>query len=185
MPRSPFSRVLGLQEMPLSLQPKLLRVLEEKKFSRVGSPTEIAVDVRVLAASSKDLEKAMQAGEFRDALYHRLNVVPIVLPPLRERRGDVPVLAQAMIAEFSDGLKQFLPDALELLKSREWKGTVRELRNAVERISIFVQHREIAAEEVREIGIQPGHGGFSQIAVLIRNLLEASDKGQKTLDKWF
>jgi two-component system, NtrC family, response regulator AtoC len=157
-----------ISEMPLSLQPKLLRVLEEKKFARVGSADQIRVDVRLLAASSKDLAEAAAAGEFRDALFHRLNVVPIVLPPLRERRGDIPLLAESMIQEFSSGLKNFEPDALELLSVRQWKGNVRELRNAVERISIFVQKRSIVADDIRALGLHSDGIGPARLVSALR-----------------
>ena len=157
-----------ISEMPLNLQPKLLRVLEEKKFARVGSSAQIHVDVRLLAASSKDLAEAVAAGEFRDALFHRLNVVPIVLPPLRERRGDIPLLAQSMIQEFSSGLKKFEPEALELLSMRQWKGNVRELRNAVERISIFVQKKSIVADDIRALGLQTDGIGPARLVSALR-----------------
>jgi Nif-specific regulatory protein len=138
-----------ISEMPSELQPKLLRVLEEKKFQRIGSIEQITVDVRVIAASSKDLAKASQAGGFREALFHRLNVVPITLPPLRDRSEDVPVLAEAFLAEFSQGSKHFSTTALDLLKSFEWKGNVRELRNIVERVSILVRDREVGPSHIR------------------------------------
>lgn len=142
-----------ISEMPHELQPKLLRVLEERRFYRIGSSTEIAVDVRIIAASSKDLNKAVELGEFREALFHRLNVLPIHLPPLRERLDDIPVLTQAFIAEFSMNTRRFTPEALEFLRGLEWKGNVRELRNTVERISIFIASREITTEQLLELNI--------------------------------
>ena len=141
-----------VSEMPVALQAKLLRVLEEKRFCRVGSSEEIHVDVRVIAASSKDLKEAAEQGEFRDALFHRLNVVPVVLPPLRDRKDDIPLLAQEMLKEISSGAKIFEQDALALLQSQEWKGNVRQLRNTVERISIFVPHHFIDAGHIRALG---------------------------------
>ncbi len=164
-----------ISEMPLALQPKLLRVLEEKTFSRVGGSESLCVDVRVIAASSKDLARAASAGEFREALFHRLNVVPIVLPPLRERREDIPLLAQSMIQEFSSGLKSFDPDALDILSMRRWQGNVRELRNAVERISIFVQKKAIGAADIRALGLHTD--GIGQ-AHLVSALREAIFSGQ-------
>jgi transcriptional regulator with GAF, ATPase, and Fis domain len=142
-----------ISEMPVGMQPKLLRVLEEREFSRVGSSELIRVDVRVLSASSRNLAEAAKTGEFREALFHRLNVVPIVLPPLRERKEDIPLLAQAMIHELSSGIKTFESDALELLKSRQWAGNVRELRNAVERISIFVRNKIVTPDDIRSLGL--------------------------------
>jgi transcriptional regulator with GAF, ATPase, and Fis domain len=165
-----------ISEMPIALQPKLLRVLEEKKFARIGSQDEIRVDVRVIAASSKDLEQAAQQGEFRDALFHRLNVVPIVLPPLRDRRSDIPLLAQEMMREISGGVKHFEPDALELLKVRDWKGNVRELRNVVERISIFLPHHAISAGDMRGIGIDGDIMKSNRTVSFLQELLSSPEK---------
>ncbi len=167
-----------ISEMPIALQPKLLRVLEDRKFCRVGSSVEIQVDVRVLAASSKDLEKSMEQEKFSEALYHRLNVVPIFIPPLRDRREDIPLLAQAMIAEVSGGANKFQHDALNLLTSMEWRGNVRELRNIVERISILSQNREITAEDVRSLGLGSQLNGFSSMAPLLRKMLAASESDE-------
>jgi transcriptional regulator with GAF, ATPase, and Fis domain len=160
-----------ISEMPLGLQPKLLRVLEEKEFSRVGSSDLIRVDVRVLAASSRNLAEAAKAGEFREALFHRLNVVPIVLPPLRERREDIPLLAQAMIRELSSGVKSFDNGALELLQSRQWAGNVRELRNAVERISIFVRNRTVSADDIRMLGLHADVVNSDRLVSALRELI--------------
>jgi transcriptional regulator with GAF, ATPase, and Fis domain len=142
-----------ISAMPLELQPKLLRVLEERKFHRVGGSVDIQVDVRVIAASSKDLNQAVRKGEFRDDLYHRLNVVPIYLPALRERRGDIPLLAQTFLQQFSNGAKTFAPDALDLLSRLEWRGNIRELRNTVERIAIFLPGPTISSSQIRSLGV--------------------------------
>lgn len=138
--------------LPLEMQPKLLRVLEVQSFARIGSAEELRVDVRVIAASNKNLEDAVRRNEFRKDLYHRLNVVPIMIPPLRSRRADIPVLAEAFLAEFSGGMKKFEPEALRFLSENEWKGNVRELRNTVERISIFSSSPTIDVAEVKEFG---------------------------------
>ena len=135
--------------MPLELQPKLLRVLEERSFCRVGSSVENRVDVRVIAATNRDLREAIHRGEFREDLYHRLNVILIYMPSLRERREDIALLAEAFLTEFSAGAKQFTTDALEFLACSEWKGNIRELRNAIERVSIFASSREISAAMLR------------------------------------
>ena len=124
-------------EMPLELQPKLLRILEEKSYYRLGSTAEFSSDVRVIAATSKDLYAAAQEGKFREDLYHRLSVLPIHLPPLRDRPDDIQLLAEAFLRESSRGARQFTPDALDTLRRMPWRGNVRELRNAVERVSIF------------------------------------------------
>ena len=161
-----------ISEMPSALQPKLLRVLEEKKFHRIGSSDQITVDVRVIAASSKDLAKASQAGGFREALFHRLNVVPITLPPLRDRVEDVPVLAEAFLAEFSLGAKHFSADALDLLKTFEWKGNVRELRNVVERISILVKDREVSTSNVHSFSFGADGMMTTRLTSAFRELLQ-------------
>lgn len=123
-----------ISAMPLELQPKLLRVLEERSFCRVGSSEEQRVDVRVIAASNRDLLAAVKSNQFRGDLFHRLNVIPIKLPTIRERPEDIRVLAPAFLAEFSGGTKVFDDEALQYLSGLEWKGNVRELRNTVERV---------------------------------------------------
>lgn len=140
-----------ISEMPLELQPKLLRVLEDCKFFRVGSSTQSQVDVRLITATNKDLKKVMQEGKFREDLFYRLNVIPIVLPPLRERVDDIPILAQAFLDQFSAKTKRFTKDALDILQRRQWKGNIRELRNFVERASIFTASKDIAAEHLMSI----------------------------------
>ena len=124
-------------DMAATLQSKLLRVLEERSFRRVGGTGDIAVDVRVIAATNRDLDEAMQQGRFREDLYYRLSTVPIVLPPLRERRDDIPMLAEHFLrvynAEFHRDFRGLSPDALRRVRHYEWPGNVRELRNAIER----------------------------------------------------
>ena len=164
-----------ISEMPSELQPKLLRVLEEKKFHRIGSSDQITVDVRVIAASSKDLAKASQAGAFREALFHRLNVVPIALPRLRDRVEDVPLLAEAFLAEFSQGSKHFTADALDLLKTFEWKGNVRELRNVVERISILTKDRDVGPAHIRSFSFGADVVMATRLTSAFRELLQDSD----------
>ncbi|MEW6734927.1 MAG: sigma-54 dependent transcriptional regulator [Acidobacteriota bacterium] len=130
-----------IAEMPPMLQAKLLRVLEDRQVRRLGSPKEIPVDVRVIAATNKDPMEAVRKGEFREDLLYRLNVITIKLPPLRERRDDVPLLTQYMIDELSR--KHNRPariisnDALDVLLCHHWPGNVRELRNVIERAVII------------------------------------------------
>jgi formate hydrogenlyase transcriptional activator len=128
-------------ELPPEVQVKLLRVLQEKEIERLGSPRPISVDVRIIAATNRDLEQAVREGRFRQDLYYRLTVFPIKLPPLRERPQDIPLLVMAFVEHFSksmgkqiDGISR--PD-LALLQSYHWPGNVRELRNAVERAMIL------------------------------------------------
>ncbi len=128
-------------EMRPDLQVKILRVLEERTLERVGDNKPIRVDVRVLAATNKDLSKAIQAGEFREDLFYRLNVVPLQIPPLRERRADIRPLAQHFLKRLGAPPRLTIaPDAFRALETYNWPGNVRELENALERAMIF--HRE-------------------------------------------
>ena len=143
-----------IAELPLSLQPKLLRVLEDHKVRPLGGSTEIACDVRVLAASHMDLGEAVAAGTFRSDLYYRLNVIQLELPPLRDRNHDVLLLAQTFIQQLSQrfnksvtGLSQ--PAAASLL-AYSWPGNVRELRNVIERALALTRHDQIMPEDLPE-----------------------------------
>ncbi len=124
-------------EMSLSTQTKLLRVLQEREFERVGGTETIKVDVRIIAATNKDLEKSIENGDFREDLYYRLNVVEIVLPPLRERKEDIPALVNHIIkgcsAEYKKAIRGFSEEAMEILMNYEWPGNIRELKNVCER----------------------------------------------------
>jgi transcriptional regulator with GAF, ATPase, and Fis domain len=171
-----------ISAMPLELQPKLLRVLEERTFHRVGGSSLVRVDVRVIAASSKDLGKAVRAGEFRDDLYHRLNVIPIYLPTLRERAGDIPMLAQAFLDQFSNGSKKFTPDALEFLSSLEWRGNIRELRNVVERLSIFLHAPFFTASDIRNLGIAGGTPSGSLLKTALQELIRSNSQKEDLLE---
>jgi two-component system nitrogen regulation response regulator NtrX len=128
-------------DMSLPAQAKVLRALESGEITRVGSEQAVAVDVRVVAATNRDLEAAVGRGEFREDLFYRLNVVPLRTPALRERREDVPALALSFLREFSRtnglGEKTFDPSVLDALSERAWPGNVRELRNVVERMAIL------------------------------------------------
>jgi len=155
-------------EMPLELQPKLLRILEERSFYRLGSGAEISTDVRVIAASSRDLSAAAQEGKFREDLYHRLNVLPIYLPPLRERADDIPPMAEAFLRESSHGARQFTAEALQTLRRMPWRGNVRELRNAVERVHIFTTHNTISAEDLRQAGILAANGNEPTLSAVLQ-----------------
>jgi transcriptional regulator with GAF, ATPase, and Fis domain len=128
-------------ELPLELQAKLLRVLQEGQFERVGSNDPVMVDVRVIAATNRDLVKAVKEGMFREDLYYRLNVFPIAIPPLRERREDIPSLVWAMVQEFSKlfdkSIERIPKKNMETLEQYPWPGNIRELRNAVERAMIL------------------------------------------------
>jgi DNA-binding NtrC family response regulator len=130
-------------EMTTGLQSKLLRFLEEKTFKRVGGLADVRVDVRVVAATNRDLEKDVKTGKFRGDLFYRLQVMPIALPPLRERKGDVVLLANFYIdqfnREFRKKIRGLTPAAVSLLEQYQWPGNVRELRNAIERAMLLVE----------------------------------------------
>ena len=147
-------------EMVPLLQAKLLRFLEEKSFKRVGGATDIKVDVRVIAATNRDLDEEVRKGHFRSDLYYRLNVVPIKLPPLRQRPNDIPQLVNFYVdlynAEFRKRIRQVTPSAMEKLQAYPWPGNVRELRNSVERAMLFADGDELTAENFA-IGASPGH----------------------------
>ncbi len=137
-----------------SLQVKLLRVLQEREFERVGSTKTIKVDVRILAATNKDLEKATREGTFREDLYYRLNVIPLHIPPLRKRREDIPVLIEDFMNNFSKKKKKeplkILPEALECLMNYRWPGNVRELENLIERMVILNDGGIVTADDLPE-----------------------------------
>ncbi|RPI78082.1 MAG: sigma-54-dependent Fis family transcriptional regulator [Desulfobacteraceae bacterium] len=139
-------------DMSLKAQSKTLRILQEQKFERVGGSRTIHVDVRVIAATNKDLEKEIEKGSFRDDLYFRLNVIPMRVPPLRERLDDLPVLVREFLHELTLDtalkVKSFSADALELLKKYHWPGNVRELRNLVERLVIMAPDQGIQAKDI-------------------------------------
>ena len=134
-------------ELPLDLQPKLLRALEQRAFRRVGGSKEIRVDIRVIAASKRNLRMEVERGKFREDLYFRLAVVPIELPPLRERREDIPLLAETLVAQIAaqdpSGTtpRSLSTPAAEALRSHEWPGNVRELRNVLERAAYLARAR--------------------------------------------
>ena len=138
-------------EMMPALQAKLLRFLEEKTFKRVGGAIDILVDVRVIAATNRKLEEEVRQGKFREDLYYRLNVVPITLPPLRERAKDIPLLLKyyvdAFNKEFKKRVEGIAPDAMVRLQSYGWPGNIRELRNAVERAMLFGESKTLTVED--------------------------------------
>ena len=138
-------------EMTPGLQAKLLRFLEEKTFKRVGGLNDVRVDVRVVAATNRDLEKDVKAGKFREDLFYRLQVMPITLPPLRERRGDVALLASFYIdqfnREFRKKIRGLTPAAVSLLEHYQWPGNVRELRNAIERAMLLVDRSYLEPQD--------------------------------------
>ncbi|KQC11149.1 MAG: Fis family transcriptional regulator [Smithella sp. SDB] len=145
-------------DMSLKAQAKILRILQEKKFERVGGNKLIDMDVRVLAATNKDLEEEMKAGRFRQDLYYRLHVIPLVVPPLRERKEDIKPLVERFILDFTtkEGMepKTLTDDALALLMKHDWPGNVRELKNIIERLIILTPSNEITAKDIPPLGIK-------------------------------
>jgi len=142
-------------DMSPRVQSKMLRVLEEQRFEPVGSNTPISVDVRVISATNKPLDSLIDNGNFRSDLFYRLNVIPFQVPPLRERREDVPLLVehfnQRFSHEYGKAPKQFASDAIEALQGYEWLGNVRELKNTIERIVIMTAKESISADELPEM----------------------------------
>ncbi|NPA95811.1 MAG: sigma-54-dependent Fis family transcriptional regulator [Thermodesulfobacteria bacterium] len=152
-------------EMSPSLQVKLLRVLQERKFERVGGVKTISVDIRVVAATNQDLETAVKEGRFREDLYYRLNVIPIHVPPLRERRSDIPLLAKYFLEKYCKGKRKGVQgisdEAMEILVRYDWPGNVRELENIIERMVILANGDIITKEDlplqiVEKAGCSPG-----------------------------
>lgn len=143
-------------EMALSLQAKLLRILQEKTFQRVGGAQEQKVDVRIVAATNKDLKAEVEAGRFREDLYYRLNVLHLHLPPLRERLDDIPLLAEHFVSKFARQLNQpelkISPTTLRFLTTLPWEGNIRELENTIERASILCVNNTIFPEDVQPDG---------------------------------
>jgi DNA-binding NtrC family response regulator len=139
-------------DMSLSAQAKVLRALQENTITRVGSDKDIKVNVRVLAATNKDLRSEIEAGRFREDLYHRLAVILIQVPSLNDRRDDIPILVEhfthKIAEEQGNAAKKFSAEAIEMLKAYDWTGNIRELRNVVERL-IILGENEISAQDIR------------------------------------
>ncbi|MDQ1291750.1 MAG: hypothetical protein QG615_1559, partial [Nitrospirota bacterium] len=141
-------------EMSLSLQVKLLRVIQERSFERVGGSRTIQVDVRIVAATNQDLEKMVEEKRFRQDLYYRLNVIPIITPPLRDRQSDIPLLIEHFLKRFNH-MKQteisgFTPEAMELLTTFQWPGNIRELENMIERLVVLKKQGLLTVADLPE-----------------------------------
>ncbi len=168
-------------ELSLDMQVKLLRVLEERKFYRLGGTREISVDVRVIAASNKNLSKEVEAGRFRGDLFYRLNVAVVKIPPLRERKEDIEALTYAFVQEFSRKFNKQLPqldaDVKEILLRLPWKGNVRELRNAIERIVLLNDSAMITKNDIAFLGNEESKGSTSASPAGGEFLLRVPAKG--------
>lgn len=141
-----------ISEMPPILQAKLLRVIQESEIVRLGSSTPVSIDVRILAASNKDLSKMVEKGEFREDLYYRLNVIPLFIPPLRMRPNDLELLASHFVeivcTENNLPLKYLSPESFNKIKSWKWPGNVRELQNVIERSVLLSEKNEICEADL-------------------------------------
>ncbi|MCC5940141.1 MAG: sigma-54-dependent Fis family transcriptional regulator [Balneolaceae bacterium] len=162
-------------DMTLEAQAKVLRALQEGQIVRVGSNERINVDVRVLSATNKDLIDEIEADQFREDLFHRLNVIPIHLPPLRERREDIPLLASWFLGRLADkeivfAGKSFSDEALEEMQKQEWPGNIRELQNSVERLALLSQEDSISKSDVQKQIINR-----KKNKDLLENLIEETD----------
>jgi len=139
-------------EMPLELQPKILRALEERQIIKVGSTKPIEIDIRLIAATNKDLLEMVKQGKFREDLYYRLNVVNIILPPLRERRSDIIILANYFLAQFNGkygkNIESIDPDVIKTFYEYAWPGNVRELRNCIESMVVLTRGRTLSASDI-------------------------------------
>ncbi|MGD8428184.1 MAG: sigma-54 dependent transcriptional regulator [Balneolaceae bacterium] len=166
-------------DMSPDAQAKVLRALQENAIVRVGGTQKISVDVRVIAATNKNLLEEIDSGGFREDLYHRLNVIPIHVPPLRKRREDIPLLAQDWLGKLADkdimftGIS-FTDEALEELKKQNWSGNVRELQNAIERLGLLAEDSRITKEDVQNLTLT-GSKKEGQIASLVDEIESFQD----------
>jgi formate hydrogenlyase transcriptional activator len=168
-------------DLPMETQIALLRVLQEKEFERVGSNHPISIDVRVIAATNRDLPAAVVAGTFRQDLFYRLNVVPIAVPPLRERAEDIPLLVEYFVGRFANGagknIRHISKDTLEQLKGYDWPGNIRELQNVVERAVTLSETDTFVVDESwlkRESAGPSPHDGLSTLADREVEMIEAA-----------
>ncbi|MCC7345519.1 MAG: sigma-54-dependent Fis family transcriptional regulator [Deltaproteobacteria bacterium] len=156
-------------DMSPKLQVKLLRVLQERRFEPVGSGRSVEVDVRIVAATNKNLERAVKERTFREDLFYRLNVIPIRIPPLRERKGDIPMLIEHFLQRFAkeNGKKapQVTPECMQMLSNYAWPGNVRELENAIERLVILKPEQVISIKDLPEKFLQSGGKIFTSVNI--------------------
>jgi two-component system nitrogen regulation response regulator NtrX len=176
-------------DMSLKAQSKTLRILQEQKFERVGGRRTIRVDVRVIAATNKDLEAEIVRGTFRDDLYYRLNVIPIRVPPLRMRIGDIPELVKEFMREISLSTniepKEFSKEALDILERHDWPGNVRELKNLVERLMIMVPNQVLKAGDIPQPFNKSSEIGQDfESAFMQASLKEAKSEFEKAFIKY-
>jgi DNA-binding NtrC family response regulator len=154
-------------EMDITLQSKVLRALQEGEIERVGGTKPVNVDLRIIAASNRNLEGAVSEGSFREDLYYRLNVFPLIIPPLRERVEDIPALCEHFLRKYAAEMnilpRRISPEAMELLKSYSWKGNVRELENVMERAVILCEKETITRNDLRLTPAEPSEGSLDAV----------------------
>lgn len=161
-------------EMPASLQAKLLRILENGIFRRVGGTTDTKVDIRVISATNKDLKEEIAAGRFREDLYYRLNVVPINIPPLRERKEDIPLLIDHFLRKTANKPKLVTPEAMRLLIDYPWMGNVRELENVIERVALLT---DTDKEEITPADLPSEIARMTGYTIEIKGIPAITDEG--------
>lgn len=168
-------------ELPLDMQPKLLRVLEENEFYRVGGNKKVRLNTRVICATNRDLEKLVRAGKFRDDLFYRLNVAKIRMPALRERKDEIPMLAQVFLEKYSGKMRKSFKiitmDAVKILQKYDWPGNVRELDHAIERIVLLFDDVELKPEHLGSIESLSGYSEISSSDVLKPGRVVLPDEG--------
>ena len=168
-----------IDDMPVETQVKLLRILQEREFERLGGERTIKVDVRVIAATKVDLKEAVRQGKFREDLFYRLNVVPVRLPPLREREGDIPLLARHFIAKYGNGrIYEIKPDVMAAMESYYWPGNVRELEHAIERAIAFAGNGRILKKE-HLVETSPVHKKALAVPTHLMTLKEFVEEAEK------
>ncbi len=169
-------------DMSLQAQAKVLRAIEDSKIERVGGGKKIEVDVRVISATNKNLKEEIENNNFREDLFHRLNVIPIQIPPLRERSEDIPILINHFVQDIITKHKKppvvFKDDAVKLLQSLPWTGNVRELRNIIERIIIIIDKREISKGDI-EFLVSPGKTSLGDIIEDSNSFQEFKEKAER------
>ena len=169
-------------DMSLQAQAKVLRAIEDGKIERVGGGKKIEVDVRIISATNKNLLDEIEKGTFREDLYHRINVIPIQIPPLRERIDDIPILINSFIEEITAKHKKPLvklnDEAMKYMQSMEWSGNVRELRNSIERIIIIIDKRDITRKDI-EILFSTGHNHLTDIIDINNSFQEFKEKAER------
>ena len=174
-------------DLPLAVQVKLNRVLQEREIRRVGETTAIQVDVRVVAATHRDLKAEVKAGRFREDLFYRLHVFPVTLPSLRERREDVPLLAAHFVAKYAKNYKRpvedLAPEALRALTGYAWPGNVRELENAMERAVAVCEGKQITAAHLPAEVVEDQRGTLPVDVLLKLPYREAVKIAQERLSR--